>query len=444
MGHKPHPKQQQFLLHADTREVFYGGAGGGGKSQALWYGALQYVSVPGYAALILRRTYADLAKPGALMDRAKAYLSGTAAVWNERDKQWTFPSGAKIAFGYLEHEADKLQFKSAEYQYIAFDELTDFTETQYIFLFTRLRKKSIGGLAEVPLRMRSASNPGGPGHGWVKKRFVDPMTRESKRVFIPALMDDNPSLDKSGYKESLQNTDPLTRAQIKAGDWDAIEGGLFKKEWFRFYRRDPSSPDFVILETGERVKPWERPRYQTCDPAASTSNAADHFVLSTWCLSSKANVLWLACERGKWEITEQVELCQRSYQRRRPLFVAVEEVLNQRALAQLLRRSTNPAMVVRGVTPAGRKKRERAIGWMNLLHSGRVFLPEDEPTFPLEDVIAEHVVFTGSDTDKDDIIDTGSYMAELLPQLSSNGPGIPGHVGGGGPFDSLTPFSRRR
>jgi hypothetical protein len=137
-------------------------------------------------------------------------------------------------------------------------------------------------------------------------------------------------------------------------------------------------------------------------------------------------------------------LCQRSYKRRKPSFVAVEEVLNQRALAQLLRRSTDPAMVVRGVTPAGRKKRERAIGWLNLLYSGRVFLPEDDPTFPLEDIFAEHVVFTGAENDKDDIIDTGSYMAELLPQLSPNGPGVPGHVGGGGPFDSHTGYASRR
>jgi hypothetical protein len=138
-----------------------GGAGGGGKSQALWYGALQFVMVPGYAALVLRRTYADLAKAGALMERSKEYLAGSGAVWNERDKKWTFPSGATVTFGYLQHEDDKYQYKSSEFQYVAFDELTDFTESQYTFLFTRLRKKQAGPVADVPLRMRSASNPGG-------------------------------------------------------------------------------------------------------------------------------------------------------------------------------------------------------------------------------------------------------------------------------------------
>src|SRR5579862_6576537 len=131
---QPHPKQQRLLLHSHTREVFYGGAGGGGKSESLWYAALQYVEVPGYAALILRRTYADLSKPGALMDRSRDYLADTEATFNERDKRWTFPSGASITFGYLQHENDKFQYASSEFQYIAFDELTHFSESQYTFL----------------------------------------------------------------------------------------------------------------------------------------------------------------------------------------------------------------------------------------------------------------------------------------------------------------------
>jgi hypothetical protein len=137
----PHPAQQRFLFHAYTREVFYGGAGGGGKSQALWYAALQYVNNPGYAALILRRTYADLALAGALMDRSHEYLHGLPARWNGQTKTWTFPSGATVSFGYLESERDKYRYKSSEFQYVAFDELTEFEESQYTYLFTRLRRR---------------------------------------------------------------------------------------------------------------------------------------------------------------------------------------------------------------------------------------------------------------------------------------------------------------
>lgn len=431
-GQFPHPKQQTFLLLADTKEVFYGGAGGGGKSQALWYGALQFVDVPGYSALLLRRTYADLAKAGALMDRSKMYLANTGAKWNERDKRWTFPSGATITFGYLQNENDKYQYASSEFQFIGFDELTHFTETQYRFLFTRLRRNLT--LSNVPLRMRSASNPGHVGHAWVKKRFIEPKTRELNAVFVPASMHDNPSLDITEYRDSLSNVDPLTRKQIEDGNWDAVPGGRFKREWFQWYRLLPNDPDFVVTGDyragdGERFRWRERPIFQTCDPSASASQAADFFVLSTWLLTPKANLLWWDCERGKYEIPEQVQLCQRSYRRHRPQFVGVEEVLNQRALAQLLRRSTDPAMVVRSLSPMGQDKLARAAGGINLVASGRVYLPEANRAFPLDDVIGECERFTGDDEkdSHDDIVDTLSYAAELLPMLSPSacGAGAP-------------------
>ena len=103
-------------------------------------GALAQVDVPGYAALLFRRTYSDLALPGALMDRAHDWLGGTAAVWNERKHTWSFPSGATLTFGYLETERDKYRYQSSEVQYIGFDELTEFAESQYLYLFSRLRR----------------------------------------------------------------------------------------------------------------------------------------------------------------------------------------------------------------------------------------------------------------------------------------------------------------
>ena len=157
--HTPTVRQALFLSLPVT-EALYGGAAGGGKSDALLMAALQFVDVPGYAALLLRRSYADLALPGAIMDRSKEWLRGTAARWHEPTKTWTFPSGATLSFGYLEAEQDKYRYQGAEFQFCGFDELTQFSETQYRYLFSRLRKSP--GLA-VPLRMRAASNPGGQG-----------------------------------------------------------------------------------------------------------------------------------------------------------------------------------------------------------------------------------------------------------------------------------------
>lgn len=225
------------------REAFFGGSAGGGKSDALLMGALQYVEVPNYAAILFRRTFADLALPGALMDRAQEWLSGTDARWNERDKTWTFPSGATVSFGYLEHENHKFRYQSAEFQFIGFDELTQFSESQYRYLFSRLRR--LEG-SRVPLRMRSASNPGGVGHEWVRQRFII----EKQHLFIPAKLDDNPHLDRDEYMRSLMELDPVTRQQLLEGDWSARQAGnKFKREWFEIVDAAPADAN--------RVRYWD-------------------------------------------------------------------------------------------------------------------------------------------------------------------------------------------
>jgi hypothetical protein len=221
--HRPLPKQAAFLLLPHI-EAFYGGEPGGGKSDALLMGALQYVDVPGYAAILFRRTFQDLSLPGALMDRSKEWLTNTDAAWNEQRKTWTFPSGATVSFGYLESENDKFRYQSAEFQYIGFDELSQFSERQYRYLFSRLRR--LAG-SQIPLRMRSASNPPASAAGqWVKERFV--LERNPKRPFIPSGLDDNPYLDRDEYLASLDELDTATRKSLF--DWFAsVEGLVFEE-----------------------------------------------------------------------------------------------------------------------------------------------------------------------------------------------------------------------
>lgn len=216
----PTPRQRAFLA-VDALEALYGGAAGGGKSSALLMAALQYADRPGYSALILRRTYADLALAGAIMDRAKEWLIPQGIGWNEREKTFRFPSGATLSFGYLETEADRLRYQGSEYNFLAFDELTQFTETQYAYLLSRLRRSRD---SDIPLRARAGSNPGGPGHEWVFRRFVKEPS--PSRAFVPARLDDNPHLDRAAYRLSLDALDPVTRRQLRDGEWIQDHSGL--------------------------------------------------------------------------------------------------------------------------------------------------------------------------------------------------------------------------
>lgn len=220
LPHTPHPKQLEFLRLQD-REALYGGAAGGGKSDALLMGAAQYVHVPGYAALVIRKTYKDLALPGAIMDRALTWWRGKFGIrWNEDDRRLTFPSGASITFGYLESENDKDRYQGAEIQYLAVDETTQFPESRVRYLTSRLRR---GATSTVPIRARFSANPGGIGHDWVRRGFVE---EGSKGAFVAALARDNPSLDLAEYMTTLDSLDPITRQQLRDGIWVRDGGGL--------------------------------------------------------------------------------------------------------------------------------------------------------------------------------------------------------------------------
>ena len=220
--------------------------------------ALQFIDIPGYTAILFRRTYKDLSLPEALMDRAQIWLGPTDARWNGEEHTWTFPSSARLCFGYMETEADKYRYQSAAFQFIGFDEVTQFILNEYRFMFSRLRRLET---SPVPLRMRGASNPGGVGHEWVKQRFLVE-GHEKGRVFIPAKLEDNPYLDQATYRASLNELDPVTRAQLLNGDWSARNtGGKFRREWFKIVDDYPKDSlrarywDLAATEAGQGKDP---------------------------------------------------------------------------------------------------------------------------------------------------------------------------------------------
>lgn len=236
--HRPTPPQVAFLS-IDAKEALYGGAAGGGKSEALLMGALQHADDPRSSSILFRRTYGELSLPGALLDRSHQWLAGTDAAWNGQEYQWTFPSGATLNFGYLQHEADKYRYQSANFTYIGFDELTAFQESQYTYLFSRLRREVD---SPIPLRMRSASNPGGVGHEWVLDRFLIRGAKDG-RVFVPARLADNPHLDREAYEESLSELGEVDRRRLLDGDWRVRpKGNMFRRHKVEVIERDELPP----------------------------------------------------------------------------------------------------------------------------------------------------------------------------------------------------------
>jgi len=221
---------QKVFLRTYALEALFGGAAGGGKSSALLMSALQFVDIPNYSAILFRKTYADLALPGALMDRFKSWcVSNEEVHWNANSYVATFPSGARISFGYLNNTNDFLRYKGSEFQFIGMDEVTEIRESDYRYLFSRLRRPASGELSKVPLRMRAASNPA---PNWVRQRFIVE-GRSSGRVFVPSFLTDNPGIDAESYRQALSVLDPIERKRLESGDWWATTlGSLFDRTNF--------------------------------------------------------------------------------------------------------------------------------------------------------------------------------------------------------------------
>ncbi len=227
---KPNPKQMEFF-QSRARFTAYGGARGGGKSWSVQVKAfLMAVNYPGIRILILRRTFPELRENHIRPLRA---LSKPVARYKESDKTLTFVNGSIIIFGYCATEADVLQYQGQEYDVIFMDEATQFTEYQFLTLTASLR-----GANNFPKRFYLTCNPGGVGHAWVKRLFIDRAFKESEvpedYVFIQAKVTDNPALMKSdpGYVRMLDNLPPGLREAWRDGNWDVFAGQYFT-EWSR-------------------------------------------------------------------------------------------------------------------------------------------------------------------------------------------------------------------
>ena len=457
-----HEKQKMFLA-MDHREVLFGGAAGGGKSDAILMAALQYIDVPNYAAIIFRRAYTDLALPGAIMDRAGKWLApfiATGEVHHDAQQhRYTFPSGSSLSFSYLENEQSVERYKSAEFQFIGIDELTEHAERTYLFLFSRLRR--LKGV-EIPIRMRTATNPGGKFGEWVKDRFITPEYLQAEpsiqfsrlwekaaecgdcsgtgrmvvdsddpasppghqveaeclycegrgkqvRHFLPSKARDNKSLDEAEYRRSLALLSPVDRYRQEHGRWDISElGGLFKSEWFRFYNRSgthfvlhrPNSKDLVV-EFGDIEL------FTTSDTASVEKTTADFTVCCQWALELLSfNLILLGVCREKMEVPKIAPMIRRMTRAIHGDFAMIEEKQSGIGVIQALRGQDGGGLTVKSYMPHAyngtRDKVARSTIAQNRFEAGQVYFPVGNPGW-LQPCVAELLGFPESA--HDDFVD---------------------------------------
>jgi hypothetical protein len=254
------PKQALFCsIPTSIKEGFYGGSAGSGKSYCLTLDPLlrQFHQHPRFTGILFRESYPELEK--SLIRESAIWYPHFGATYNGSEHNWTFPSGAKIWFSYLAKDSQVTQHDSAQYNYAAFDELTQFSRYRYMYIVHTRVRSAVEGL---PAYSRSASNPLGIGHAWVKERFVEPAPlggriiaermpdgKVVKRIFIKALVQDNPILLKANpeYINSLMLLPEAERRSKLYGDWDAIAGAVFR-EFRQLHNADEPENAVHVIE----------------------------------------------------------------------------------------------------------------------------------------------------------------------------------------------------
>ena len=280
---KPHPGPQSEFHSRLEDEVLFGGSKGPGKTDCLISEALRQTDNPNYHGIILRRTFPQLKE---VLDRVHVLYPQLKAVWNGDDKRYTFPNRSKITFGSCKDEKSKEDYQGKQFQFIGFDQLEQFTESQYNFISAQCRTAD----SSLKCYVRSTGNPGGVGHRWIKRRFIDNripgktykreytlpngevITRTS--CFIKATIYDNPTLLKADptYLANLMSLPEAERKAYLEGDWNAFTSlCVFDKNGMRIQEsriKDPlyigklqeTQANYRVIESSDgMLKIWKMP-----------------------------------------------------------------------------------------------------------------------------------------------------------------------------------------
>lgn len=296
---EPQPGPQTHLIQCPVFEVFFGGARGGGKTEASIGDWLEHSSKYGEYAigLFVRRSLTQLSEAIA---RTKMLFPKLGATYNEKKATWVMPNGARLKFAYLERDEDASNYQGHSYTRIYIEEVGDFPSPAPI----QKLKATLRSATGVPCGIRLTGNPGGPGHGWVKHRYIDPapqgykVIKESEewmiddvlvtitidRVFIPSKLSDNKLVMRHDPSYVLRLKQSGSEALVKAwldGDWDIVDGAYFS-DW--------DSNKHILEHSWLYEIPKRATRFRSFDWGSAKPFSAGWWVLSdgTWGLPKDA------------------------------------------------------------------------------------------------------------------------------------------------------------
>ncbi len=450
---KPHPRQAEFRA-LGGEEGLYGGSVGSGKTDGLLDWHREGVQYAGYSGLFLRRTHAQMeGSPTTPVERSWEFFRPLGGEWNGSKKFWKFRNGAMVRFGHCQHELSVHNFDGPGFHRITFDQVEQFSETQYLYMFSRLRRTE--GFP-IPCGIRSTANP--IGFPWVKRRFISDEAIEALKQFtardpsppgmvfdapcgggawfMPARLADNPSLSIDEYIDRMQlRLGAVLAARLANGDWSITEGALIDPEWLRRYTM--RGEHLIPLTRGDEhvasIHDIQCTRFATIDTAGTSKHKADEdrgkppswSVCGVWDYWPQLKMLFLRhIWRARVDWIQLKNAIPKVLDEWHVRLALIESAYNGQALsqeigsrAQLVSASLGGMKHDRIGNPlSAKQERARSSGFLGMLERGEFFLPDIATVAGvaewLPDFEAELLGWTGRKEETADQIDVCSYAAD--------------------------------
>jgi len=396
---RPQPGPQTKLLTCPVRDILFGGARGGGKTDGMLGHWISHAGrYKNHArGILFRRSTNELEE---VQRRAVELLQPLGGLYRASKRTWFMPDGAALKMRFLERDADAEKYQGHSYTWAAFDELGNWPNPDPVDKIRATLRSADG----VPCRMLGTANPGGVGHLWLKDRYIAPAKpltpfydeeKRTWRVFIPSRLSDNKILQENDpdYIDRIRSSGPawLVKAWLD-GDWDSCqEGAIFKREDWQYYK---TPPQFIRI-------------YQSWDTAFKTNQENDYSVCTTWGIAQNGYYL-LHRWKGKVEFPELKRVAVQLADKFKPSVVLIEDKASGQSLIQELQRETRlPLKPIK----VDSDKVARAYAVSPEQEAGNLYLPEGEPW--VIDYIDNMSAFPNAAHD-DDVDSTTQALSEMI------------------------------